>query len=184
MRHRNRLEAGIKNIDTMVQELDDNAELIKMGEMEDDKYTINEAEAAIATLKVRTDKAEIETLLSGEADANDCYLEVNAGAGGTEAQDWAEMLLRMYTRWADSRGYKVEWLEESNGEEAGIKSTTIKISGHNAYGWMKTESGVHRLVRISPYDSSARRHTSFSSAWVYPLVDDAIDIVIEEHVWY
>ena len=107
-------------------------------------------------------------------------MEVNAGAGGTEAQDWAEMLLRMYTRWADSRGYKVEWLEESNGEEAGIKSTTIKISGHNAYGWMKTESGVHRLVRISPYDSSARRHTSFSSAWVYPLVDDAIDIVIED----
>ena len=180
MRDRNRLEAGIKNIDTMVQELDDNVELIKMGEMEDDKYTINEAEAAIAALKVRTDKAEIETLLSGEADANDCYLEVNAGAGGTEAQDWAEMLLRMYTRWADSRGYKVEWLEESNGEEAGIKSTTIKISGHNAYGWMKTESGVHRLVRISPYDSSARRHTSFSSAWVYPLVDDAIDIVIED----
>jgi peptide chain release factor 2 len=180
MRDRNRLEAGIKNIDTMKQELDDNIELIEMGEMEHDKDTVDEAEAAITILKIRTDKAEVETLLSGEADANDCYVEINAGAGGTEAQDWAEMLLRMYTRWADSHGYKVEWLEESDGEEAGIKSATIKISGHNAYGWMKTESGVHRLVRISPYDSSARRHTSFSSAWVYPVVDDAIDIVVED----
>ncbi len=180
MRDRNHLEAGIKNIDTMTQELDDNIELIEMGEMEHDKDTINEAEVAITHLKKLTDKAEIETLLSGEADANDCYLEINAGAGGTEAQDWAEMLLRMYTRWSDSRGYSVEWLEESNGEEAGIKSATIKISGQNAYGWMKTESGVHRLVRISPYDSSARRHTSFSSAWVYPVVDDAIDVIVED----
>lgn len=180
MRDRNRLEAEIKNIDTMIQELNDNIELIKMGEIEQDKDTVEEAESAIFTLKVRTDKAEIETLLSGEADTNDCYLEVNAGAGGTEAQDWAEMLLRMYTRWADSHGYKVAWLEESNGEEAGIKSATIKISGYNAYGWMKTESGVHRLVRISPYDSSARRHTSFSSAWVYPVVDDSIDIIVED----
>ena len=180
MRDRNRLEAGIKNIDTMAQELSYNMELIEMGEVENDKETVDEAETAITILKVRTDKAEIETLLSGEADANDCYLEVNAGAGGTEAQDWAEMLLRMYTRWAGSHGYSVEWLEESDGEEAGIKSATIKISGHNAYGWMKTESGVHRLVRISPYDSSARRHTSFSSAWVYPVVDDAIDIIVED----
>jgi peptide chain release factor 2 len=180
MRDRNRLEMGVRNIDTMILELDDNIELIKMGEVENDKDTINEAEAAITTLKIRTDKAEIETLLSGEADANDCYLEINAGAGGTEAQDWAEMLLRMYTRWAGSHNFTVEWLEESDGEEAGIKSATIKICGHNAYGWMKTESGVHRLVRISPYDSSARRHTSFSSAWVYPVVDDAIDIVVED----
>jgi peptide chain release factor 2 len=180
MRDRNRLEMGVRNIDTMILELDDNIELIKMGEVENDKDTIDEAEAAITTLKIRTDKAEIETLLSGEADANDCYLEINAGAGGTEAQDWAEMLLRMYTRWAGSHNFTVEWLEESDGEEAGIKSATIKICGHNAYGWMKTESGVHRLVRISPYDSSARRHTSFSSAWVYPVVDDAIDIVVED----
>jgi peptide chain release factor 2 len=180
MRDRNRLEAEIKNIDTMIQELNDNIELIKMGEIEQDKDTVEEAESAIFTLKVRTDKAEIETLLSGEADTNDCYLEVNAGAGGTEAQDWAEMLLRMYTRWADSHGYKVAWLEESNGEEAGIKSATIKISGYNAYGWMKTESGVHRLVRISPFDSSERRHTSFSYAWVYPVVDDSIDIIVED----
>ncbi len=180
MRDRNRLESGIKTIDDMVQELEDNIELIAMGEAEDDTDTITEAEAAITALKTRTAKAEIETLLSGEADANDCYLEINAGAGGTEAQDWAEMLLRMYTRWADAHGYKVEWLEESDGEEAGIKSATIKINGHNAYGWMKTESGVHRLVRISPYDSSARRHTSFASAWVYPVVDDTIDIVVED----
>lgn len=180
MQDRNRLESGIKNIDTMIQELEDNSELIEMGEMEEDQDTIDEAEAAIGVLKTRTAKAEIETLLSGEADANDCYLEVNAGAGGTEAQDWAEMLLRMYTRWADAHGHKVEWLEESDGEEAGIKSATVKISGHNAYGWMKTESGVHRLVRISPYDSSARRHTSFASAWIYPVVDDTIDIVVED----
>ncbi len=180
MRDRNRLESGIKDIDDMVQELEDNIELIEMGELEDDQDTIDEAEAAITELKTRTAKAEIQTLLSGEADANDCYLEINAGAGGTEAQDWAEMLLRMYTRWADAHGHKVEWLEESSGEEAGIKSATIKISGHNAYGWMKTESGVHRLVRISPYDSSARRHTSFASAWIYPVVDDTIDIVVED----
>ena len=139
-----------------------------------------EAEATLTALKGRTAAAELETLLSGEADANDCYLEVHAGAGGTEAQDWAEMLLRMYARWAEAHGYKVEWLEESPGEEAGIKSATLKISGHNAYGWMKTESGVHRLVRISPYDSSARRHTSFSSAWVYPVIDDTIEVVIED----
>lgn len=180
MQDRNRLESGINDIDAMVQELEDNSELIEMGEMEEDQDTIDEAEAAIQALKERTAKAEVQTLLSGEADANDCYLEINAGAGGTEAQDWAEMLLRMYTRWADAHGYKTEWLEESDGEEAGIKSATVKISGHNAYGWMKTESGVHRLVRISPYDSSARRHTSFASAWVYPVVDDTIDIVVED----
>ena len=125
-------------------------------------------------------KRELESLLSGEADPNDCYLEIHAGAGGTEAQDWAEMLLRMYVRWAEAHGYKVEWLEESPGEEAGIKSASIKILGENAYGWLKTESGVHRLVRISPYDSNARRHTSFASAWISPVVDDTIEIEILE----
>jgi len=125
-------------------------------------------------------KRELESLLSGEADASDAYLEVHAGAGGTEAQDWAEMLLRMYTRWAEQHGYKVEWLEESPGEEAGIKSATVRVVGENAYGWLKTESGVHRLVRISPYDANARRHTSFASVWVYPVVDDKIEIDIQD----
>ncbi|MEQ9557938.1 MAG: peptide chain release factor 2 [Rhodospirillales bacterium] len=180
MRERNRLEAGIKGIDAVQRELTDNTDLIEMGEAEGDDDIVAEAEAALTALKVRADAAELETLLSGEADANDAYLEVHAGAGGTEAQDWAEMLLRMYARWAEAHGHKVEWLEESPGEEAGIKSATLKISGHNAYGWLKTESGVHRLVRISPYDSSARRHTSFSSAWVYPVVDDTIEVVIED----
>jgi peptide chain release factor 2 len=180
MRERTQLETDLKTVDGMSQELEDNIELIELGEIEDDGEVIAEAEAALERLKVRTDKAELQTLLSGEADANDCYLEVHAGAGGTEAQDWAEMLLRMYTRWADAHGYKTEWLEESAGEEAGIKSATLKISGHNAYGWLKTESGVHRLVRISPYDSSARRHTSFSSTWVFPVIDDAIEIEIED----
>lgn len=180
MRERNRLEGGIKNIDDIQRELSDSIELIELGEAEDDGDIVAEAEAVLNALKSRADAAELETLLSGEADANDCYLEVHAGAGGTEAQDWAEMLLRMYARWAEAHGHKVEWLEESPGEEAGIKSATLKISGHNAYGWMKTESGVHRLVRISPYDSSARRHTSFASAWIYPVVDDTIEVVIED----
>ena len=180
MRERNRLESGIKAIDEISQELTDSIDLIELGEAEEDAEVVAEAEATLTALKGRTAAAELETLLSGEADANDCYLEVHAGAGGTEAQDWAEMLLRMYARWAEAHGYKVEWLEESPGEEAGIKSATLKISGHNAYGWMKTESGVHRLVRISPYDSSARRHTSFSSAWVYPVIDDTIEVVIED----
>jgi len=180
MRERNRLEGGIATIDDMENELSDNLELIELGEIEDDAEVVEEAERALAALKERTAKAEIETLLSGEADSNDCYLEVNAGAGGTEAQDWAEMLLRMYTRWADAKGYKVEWLEESAGEEAGLKSATLKVAGHNAYGWLKTESGVHRLVRISPYDSSARRHTSFASAWVFPVIDEAIEIELDD----
>jgi len=180
MRERTQLEGGLKNIDGMTQEMSDNIELIELGEMEEDQDVIIEAETALENLKVRTDKAELQTLLSGEADTNDCFIEVHAGAGGTEAQDWAEMLLRMYTRWADAHGYKTEWMEESPGEEAGIKSATLKISGHNAYGWLKTESGVHRLVRISPYDSSARRHTSFSSTWVYPVIDDNIEIEIED----
>ena len=164
----------------MVRELDDALELIELGEMEDDADVVAEAEASLAALKEECAKKQLESLLSGEADSNDCYLEVHAGAGGTEAQDWAQMLLRMYTRWCESHGYKVDLLEESSGEEAGIKSTTIKVTGHNAYGWLKTESGVHRLVRISPYDSQSRRHTSFSSIWIYPVIDDSIDIVIEE----
>jgi len=180
MRERTQLETELTAIDEMTQELEDSIELIEMGELEEDEDVIKDAEATLSKLKELTDKAELQTLLSGEADANDCYIEVHAGAGGTEAQDWAEMLLRMYTRWADAHGYKSEWLEESAGEEAGIKSATLRISGHNAYGWMKTESGVHRLVRISPYDSSARRHTSFSSTWVYPVIDDAIEIEIED----
>jgi peptide chain release factor 2 len=178
MRERTTLEDGLKGIDDLARELDDNIELLEMGEVEDDTDIILEAEAALEKAHKIATKAELQTLLSGEVDANDAYLEVHAGAGGTEAQDWAEMLLRMYTRWAESKGHKVEWLEESAGEEAGLKSATIRISGHNAYGWLKTESGVHRLVRISPYDSSARRHTSFSSIWIYPVIDDAIDIEI------
>jgi peptide chain release factor 2 len=178
MKERTLLDDQIKEIDGFARELSDSVELIEMGEAEGDDGIIAEAEAALQALKARTAKAELQTLLSGEADANNCFFEVHAGAGGTEAQDWAEILTRMYVRWAEKHGYKTEWLEESPGEEAGIKSATIKISGPNAYGWMKTESGVHRLVRISPYDSSARRHTSFSSVWVYPEIDDDIDIEV------
>ncbi|MCW8835803.1 MAG: peptide chain release factor 2 [Rhodospirillales bacterium] len=180
MRERNRLEAGIKAVDDLNQELEDNVGLIELGEAEGDAEVVGEAELALQKLMDRAAHSEAEALLSGEADGNDCFLEVHAGAGGTEAQDWAEMMLRMYTRWAEKRGYKVAYMEESPGEEAGIKSATVKISGENAYGWMKTESGVHRLVRISPYDSSARRHTSFSSVWIYPVIDDNIEVEIEE----
>jgi len=180
MRERTQLQNGLDKIDTMATDLEDNLELLELGELEDDQDIIVEAEKTIAAIHGKAGKAELLTLLSGEADGNDCYLEVHAGAGGTEAQDWAEMLLRMYARWAEAHGHKVEWLEESPGEEAGIKSATLKFSGENAYGWMKTESGVHRLVRISPYDSSARRHTSFASAWVYPVIDDTIEVVVED----
>ena len=180
MRERTRLENGIKSIDELVQELTDNTELLELAENEDDADVVAEAEAAIEALHNRAQKAELETLLSGEADANDCYLEIHAGAGGTEAQDWAEMMVRMYTRWAEAKGYKIEWLEESAGEEAGLKSATLKVSGDNAYGWLKTEAGVHRLVRISPFDSSSRRHTSFASAWVYPVIEDNIEVAIED----
>src|SRR5919106_723275 len=141
---------------------------------------IGEAEAALEALKLRLDRLQLESLLSGEADANDCFLEIHAGAGGTESQDWAEMLLRMYTRWAEAHGYKLEWIEESPGEEAGLKSVTVRVVGPNAYGWLKSESGVHRLVRISPFDSQARRHTSFASVWVYPVVDDTIEVEIND----
>jgi peptide chain release factor 2 len=164
----------------MEQELDDAVTLIELGETEDDQDTLDEAQASLVALRNQTAKRELESLLSGEVDSNDCFLEINAGAGGTESQDWTQMLARMYVRWAEAHDYKVEWLEESAGEEAGLKSATIKIIGFNAYGWLKTESGVHRLVRISPYDSAARRHTSFSSVWVYPVIDDTIDVQYEE----
>ncbi len=180
MRERNQVEADLREIHDFETTLSDNLDLIELGEAEGDEEVVEEAEGSIKALRDRASKAELKTLLSGEADGNDCYLEIHAGAGGTEAQDWAEMLLRMYARWSDAHGNKVEWLEESAGEEAGIKSATLKISGENAYGWLKTESGVHRLVRISPYDSNARRHTSFASAWIYPVIDDFIEIEIEE----
>jgi len=180
MRERTRLQNSLDVIDRIHQELNDYIELIELGESEGDVHVVGEAEKEIQELHRFSQKQELETLLSGEADANDCYIEVHAGAGGTEAQDWAQILLRMYTRWADKHDCKVEWLEESLGEEAGIKSATIKVIGHNAYGWMRTESGVHRLVRISPFDANARRHTSFASLWIYPVVDDNIDIDINE----
>ncbi|WP_429094976.1 peptide chain release factor 2 [Aminobacter sp. BE322] len=180
MRERQSLDDGVNGVKRLEQALSDNLELIEMGEAEGDQSIIGDAEAAIKTMAGEVRERQIETMLSGEADGNDTYLEVHAGAGGTESQDWANMLLRMYTRWAERRGFKVEVLEMHDGEEAGIKSATLMIKGHNAYGWLKTESGVHRLVRISPYDSNARRHTSFSSAWVYPVIDDTIQIDIPE----
>ncbi|MBV1866587.1 MAG: peptide chain release factor 2 [Marinosulfonomonas sp.] len=158
------------------QELNDNIEMIELGELENDQEVVSEAEAAILALVERAAQKEIEALLNGEADGNDTFLEINSGAGGTESCDWASMLARMYVRWAEQHGYKVELMSESSGEEAGIKSAAYKITGHNAYGWLKSESGVHRLVRISPFDSAARRHTSFSSVWVYPVVDDNIEV--------
>ena len=167
MRDRQNLVDAIDTVTGIAQELQDNIDLIELGEMEDDAEVVKDAEAALKALKAKAAEKELEALLDGEADANDTFLEVNAGAGGTESCDWANMLSRMYVRWAEKKGYKVEMQSQSPGEEAGIKSVTYKISGHNAYGWLKSESGVHRLVRISPYDSAARRHTSFSSVWVY-----------------
>ncbi|MGI1663183.1 peptide chain release factor 2 [Palleronia sp. KMU-117] len=178
MRDRQTLSDSIGRLRGMAQELSDNVELIGLGEAEGDQDIVREAETALKALKDRAAQAEIEALLDGEADGNDTFLEINAGAGGTESCDWAAMLARMYVRWAEKHGYKVELQSESAGEEAGIKSAAYKISGPNAYGWLKSESGVHRLVRISPYDSSARRHTSFSSVWVYPVVDDNIEIEV------
>jgi peptide chain release factor 2 len=180
MRQRDELDVQVKAVRAFEAGIRDNRELIEMGDAEGDAEIVKEAEKALQDLLQAARTAQIETLLSGEADANDTYLEIHSGAGGTESQDWANMLLRMYTRWAERRKFKVEVMEMHDGEEAGIKSATIKISGHNAYGWLKTESGVHRLVRISPYDSAARRHTSFSSAWVYPVIDDTINIEINE----
>ena len=180
MREKNRLERQVAQIQELQREMDDAAELIELGMMEGDDDVVAEAEASLTMLVTIAEKRQLESLLSGEADGNDCFLEIHAGAGGTEAQDWAQMLVRMYARWCETRGFKIQMIEESAGEEAGIKSVTMKIEGENAYGWLKTESGVHRLVRISPYDSSARRHTSFASAWIYPVVDDDIEIEIED----
>ena len=178
MQERQRLEASIDGYRQLSQELQDCRDLIEMGEDEGDQATIDDAEAQLLTVQARAAKKQLESLLSGEADPNDAFIEINAGAGGTEAQDWAGMLLRLYTRWASAHGHSIDVLEESNGEEAGIKSTTLQIKGENAFGWLKTETGVHRLVRISPYDSQSRRHTSFASVWVSPVVDDSIDIEI------
>ncbi|SSC64881.1 unnamed protein product [Ciceribacter selenitireducens ATCC BAA-1503] len=180
MRERQQLDDSINGVKRLEQQLTDNIELIEMGEEEGDEQVVKEAEDALKALKAESGKLQVEAMLSGEADGNDTYLEVHSGAGGTESQDWANMLLRMYIRWAEKQGFKVEVMEVHDGEEAGIKSATIHVKGHNAYGWLKTESGVHRLVRISPYDSNARRHTSFSSVWVYPVVDDSINIEINE----
>ena len=180
MRERQALMDAISTYKMIDQGLRDNAELIELGEMEGDEEIIGEAEAALRALVPVAAAKELEALLDGEADGNDTFLEINSGAGGTESCDWASMLARMYVRWAEKKGYKVELQSESAGEEAGIKSAAYKISGHNAYGWLKSESGVHRLVRISPYDSAARRHTSFSSVWVYPVVDDNIEIVVPD----
>ncbi|AZI37998.1 peptide chain release factor 2 [Caenibius tardaugens NBRC 16725] len=178
MRERRRLEAAIGTVNEIGQEMADAIEFIEMGEAEGDDATVDEGLDSLEKLAARADADKVQALLSGEADANDTYLEIHAGAGGTESQDWAEMLQRMYTRWAERRGYKVELVDYHAGEQAGIKSATLLLKGENAYGYAKTESGVHRLVRISPYDSSARRHTSFSSIWVYPVIDDDIDIDI------
>ncbi|MFN4089965.1 MAG: peptide chain release factor 2 [Alphaproteobacteria bacterium] len=178
MRERTRLESAIADARGLERDLDENVGLIELGEAEGEESIVAEAEAALHDVHAAAERARLASLLSGEADGNDAFLEIHAGAGGTEAQDWAEMLLRMYVRWAERRGYKTQLVEESPGEEAGLKSVTIRIGGTNAYGWLKTESGVHRLVRISPFDSQARRQTSFASIWVYPVVDDDIDIEI------
>ena len=180
MRERQKLSDAIDGYKALESGLNDNVELIELGEAEDDSEVVSEAEAAIQALKGVAAQREIEALLSGDADGNDTFLEIHAGAGGTESCDWASMLSRMYVRWAEKRGFKVELMSETPGEEAGIKSVTYQIKGENAYGWLKTESGVHRLVRISPYDSQARRHTSFSSVWVYPVIDDNIEIEIQD----
>jgi len=180
MQKRDELDVQVKSVKALEAAIRDNVELIDMGEAEGDAEVVKDAEQSLQEALKEARSAQVETLLSGEADGNDAYLEIHSGAGGTESQDWANILLRMYTRWAERRKFKIEVMEMHDGEEAGIKSATIKISGHNAYGWLKTESGVHRLVRISPYDSAARRHTSFSSAWVYPVVDDTINIEINE----
>jgi len=176
MRDRQGLLDSIKTYEDIAQELSDNVEMIELGEMEEDEEVVKEAEEALTKLAKTAAQKELEALLNGEADGNDTFLEINAGAGGTESCDWANMLARMYVRWAEKKGYKVELQSETPGEEAGIKSVAYKISGPNAYGWLKSESGVHRLVRISPFDSNAKRHTSFSSVWVYPVVDDDIEI--------
>jgi peptide chain release factor 2 len=178
MRERTRLQGQLGAFRKLERELADNVELLAMAEAEKDTGSVTEAENALGALRDAARAAELASLLSGEADQNDAFVEIHAGQGGTESQDWAAMLARMYSRWAEAHGYKVEWLEESPGEEAGVKSATFRVSGENAYGWLKTESGVHRLVRISPFDANARRHTSFASVWVYPVIDETIAVEI------
>ena len=178
MKERRRLEASIGAVNQISAEMRDAIEFIELGEMEDDEATIDEGLATLAALAERSDRDKVQALLAGEADGMDTYIEIHAGAGGTESQDWASMLLRMYSRWGEKRGFKVDLIEYQAGETAGLKSATILVKGENAYGYAKTESGVHRLVRISPYDSSARRHTSFSSVWVYPVIDDSFSIEV------
>ena len=178
MRERNQIASGMEAVTRLETEVADALELLEMAEAEGDTAMVFDALTSLRALAAEAKKREIESLLSGEADGNDCYIELNAGAGGTEAQDWAEMLMRMYMRWAEQHGYKADLMEESEGEQAGIKSATLQISGPNAYGWLKTEAGVHRLVRISPFDANARRQTSFASVWVYPVVDDTIVVEI------
>ncbi len=180
MRERNLLATQIDGVRKLEADVADTLELIELAEADGDEAMVADGIASLRALAEEAKRREIESLLAGEADANDAYVEVNAGTGGTEAQDWAEMLMRMYMRWAEQHGYKVQLLEESEGEQAGIKSATLLVSGPNAYGWLKTEAGVHRLVRISPFDSAARRHTSFASIWVYPVVDDSIEIEIND----
>jgi peptide chain release factor 2 len=180
LRERGHLEKVITEYLSLDTRAKDALGLAELGEAENDAPIVAEAEAELAAVASKLSELELESLLSGEADGNDCFIEIHPGAGGTESQDWASMLLRMYSRWAERKGFKVELIDELPGEEAGIKSATIKVSGHNAYGWAKTESGVHRLVRISPFDSNARRHTSFASIWVYPVIDDTIEITIDE----
>ncbi len=180
MRERQHLESQIGAVEHMERELAEQTEMIELGEAEGDKAVVADAEAALRALNAEAQHRQVESMLSGEADHLDAFLEVHAGAGGTESQDWAQMLLRMYTRWAEQSGYKAEILEIHDGEEAGIKSATLQVTGPSAYGWLKTESGVHRLVRISPFDSAARRHTSFASVWVYPVVDDTIVVDIKD----
>lgn len=180
MRERQQLDEQMNAVLKIETELADACDLIELGEMEDDEEVVAEAEKSLSNMKDMIARRQVETLLSGEADANDTYIEIHSGAGGTESQDWTSMLTRMYTRWGERNKYKVEVLEMQDGEEAGLKSATLLIKGHNAYGWAKTESGVHRLVRISPFDSQSRRHTSFASVWVYPVIDDSIEIEVTE----
>jgi peptide chain release factor 2 len=180
MRERQKLDQSVAGVRALESELSDAVGLIEMAEAENDAAMVADAESSIGDIEKRAEHLRLQSLLSGEADANDSYLEVHAGAGGTESQDWAEMLFRMYTRWAERHGYKLQLIEESQGEAAGIKSATLLVKGENAYGWLKTEAGVHRLVRISPYDSNARRHTSFASVTVFPVIDQTIEIDIPE----
>jgi len=180
MQERTALDDQLAALGRIERDIEDNIGMIELGDQEGDRAVVAEAEAALKALRAEVGRRELEALLAGEADANDSYLEVHAGAGGTESQDWASMLLRMYGRWAEQHGYKVDYLEETAGEEAGIKSATIEIKGRNAFGWLKSETGVHRLVRISPFDSNARRHTSFSSVTVYPVIDQSIQIDIAD----